>query len=549
VAAGVSYQRSTSGDFAVARYEGGGALDTTFGGDGIVTTDFASPATTRPGFRAEGHQVAIQPDGKIIVAGHSITHAKYADPEPRLARYNPDGTLDDTFGEGGRIRHSFRADIRGLALAADGKIVVVGSTYSYRGDTGWDFFLARYTADGTLDTTFDGDGWLATDLGTEVDYAHAVILQADGKIVVAGSSYRPNRSNGAIVRYNADGTLDRSFGGDGWITPNRYYTSLAAHPDGKLVAAGLNGALARFNEDGTPDSSFDGDGEVIVGFPSRSVAVQRDGKIVTAGGTNEYYQVGDPPDDDPWSEGDPALPHSRFKVARYNADGSPDTSFGGDGTVTTDFGGSLYDSDEARSIVVQANGKIVVAGSSYRVKLHGGAVSSPFYERYFYDFAVARYNADGALDVSFGADGTVAIDFGVDDLGSSVALDDSGRIVVAGSSGGAWWFEPLSFAVARLQGTSTPQDLVDLLTRRIDKLTVDGRPTRVQGDYLKNKLKHVIEMIDAGQWDAAGARLDSFIKHVSAWDGTILTPEEARLLIDLAELILEADARVITQFR
>src|SRR5207249_4615994 len=131
-------------------------------------------------------------------------------------RYNTDGSLDGTFGDNGRARDSFPVlgDLAGLALQADGKIVVTG--YSYQGVTSYDFFLARYNAVGTLDTSFDGDGWLTTDFDNSSDFALSVAVQADGNIVAAGYSYQGSTGyDFALARYDSSGALDTGFDSDG----------------------------------------------------------------------------------------------------------------------------------------------------------------------------------------------------------------------------------------------------------------------------------------------------------------------------------------------
>jgi uncharacterized delta-60 repeat protein len=189
---------------------------------------------------------------------------------------------------------------------------------------------------GALDLTFGGDGKVTTAIGLSHDYASSMAIQADGKIVLAGASKNGSYVDFALARYNADGSLDTSFDGDGKLTTpigssDDDVYCVAIQADGKIVAAGYsyNGsnnifALARYNPDGRLDTSFDGDGKLTTPIGSssgyaRSVAIQADGKIVAAG-----YAWNGTYDD--------------FAIARYNADGSLDTSFDGDGILTTDIG-------------------------------------------------------------------------------------------------------------------------------------------------------------------------------------------------------------------
>jgi len=321
VAAGYS-TASGNPDFALARYNPNGSLDTTFSGDGLLTTDFASGDDF-------ANAVAVQADGKIVAAGYTTASGN---PDFALARYNPDGSLDTTFSEDGKLTTAFGSDhdiARAMALQADGKIMVAG--YAYNGSNN-DFALARYNPDGSLDTTFSDDGLLITDFGSS-DRAHALALQADGKIVAAGYAWNGSNYDFALARYNPDGSLDTTFSEDGKLTTafasgNEDAHAVALQPDGKIVAAGYayNGitddfALARYNPDGSLDTTFSGDGLLTTAFASgnedaHAVALQPDGKIVAAGyGGN-----------------------SDFALARYNPDGSLDTTFSGDGLLTTAIG-------------------------------------------------------------------------------------------------------------------------------------------------------------------------------------------------------------------
>jgi len=231
-----------------------------------------------------------------------------------------------TIGETGKLTTDFGGsnDVgRSVTVQTDGDILVAGSSSGYY--EGTDFALARYNADGTLDASFAGDGTLTTDFGGS-DTGWSVTVQTDGDILVAGSSssgYYYEGADFALARYNADGALDTSFADGGTLT-----------------------------------TDFGGADDF-----GRSITVQTDGNIVVAGSSGSYYEGYD------------------FALARYNADGTLDTSFAGDGMLTTDFGGA---DDLGWSVAVQTDGDIVVAGSS------GG-----YYEDH--DFALARYNADGTF--------------------------------------------------------------------------------------------------------------------------------------------------------
>jgi uncharacterized delta-60 repeat protein len=241
--------------------------------------------------------MVLQPDGKIVAAGRGGPISRYA-----VVRYNSDGGLDTSFDGDGITTvdpSGGGGTAWGVALQADGKIVVAGQDWN--GALGYDFGVARLNTNGSLDTTFSGDGLLTTNIFGGDDSAFDVVVQADGKIVVAGED-RPT-NDFAVVRYNADGSLDTSFSADGIVT-----TDIA----------------------GSQDFGY-------------GVAVQADGKILVTG---YAFVLG--------TEGD-------FALVRYASDGSLDTSFDGDGIVTVDAG--VSDQDEARAVAVQSDGKIVVAGT------------------------------------------------------------------------------------------------------------------------------------------------------------------------------------------
>ena len=345
---------SASDDFALARYNPNGTLDTSFSGDGKQTTDF--------GGEDEANGVAIQEDGKIIVVGAAGT--RHNGIGFALARYNPNGTLDTSFSGDGKQTTEFDLGSGQVANAVvvqdDGKIVVVGNAFGPMFSE--DFAIARYNPNGSLDTSFSGDGKQTASFLTTAE-ANGVAIQGDGKIVVVGTGVDNinGGSEGAIVRYNPNGTLDTSFSGDGTQTTDfglgegAQATGVAIQRDGKIVIVGSAGAdsnsqdfaLARYNPDGTLDTSFSGDGTQTTDLggsdEAAEVALQGDGKIVAVG------------------EAEPGTSGDDFALARYNPDGSLDTSFSGDGKLTTDFGFGA--DDEANGVAIQGDGKIVAAGS------------------------------------------------------------------------------------------------------------------------------------------------------------------------------------------
>ena len=245
-----------------------------------------------------------------------------------------------------------------VAIQTNGKIVLVGFKATGTND---DFALARVNTDGSLDTAFGANGKVITSIGN-YDFASAVALQTDQKIVVAGES----DNQFALARYNINGTLDNTFGIGGIVLTNFGIStfganSVAIQSDGKILAAGSanNFAIARYNTDGSLDSAFGIGGKVITDFGNNAdyaydLAIQSDGKIVVCGG-QEY-----------------------FDLARYNTDGSLDSSFGTNGKVISQW---AYYANLAKSLAIQNDGNIVVAG---------------WFEEPAHDyFGVARYNGDG----------------------------------------------------------------------------------------------------------------------------------------------------------
>ena len=251
-----------------------------------------------------------------------------------LARYNSNGSLDTSFGIGGSVVTGL---LRGsdVVIQPDGKIVVAGDSPGPQ--MNGDFAVARFNSDGSLDTSFGIGGVATADVSAEGDQAFAVALQSNGKIVAAGRAF--NFNNGTFVDF----------------------------------------ALARFNGDGSLDAGFGNGGKVTTHFGFRDneqaldVAIQPDGKIIAAGTVVATF--------------------SDFALARYNIDGSLDAGFGNGGKVTTDF---FIDDDVANGLALQSDGRIVAAGFA----------ANP--STFSFDFALARFNGDGSLDAGFGSGGKVA---------------------------------------------------------------------------------------------------------------------------------------------
>ena len=349
-----------------------GDLDTSFGGDGIVTTPTGIGLTYQ-----FATSIALQSDGKIVAAGYSEIPGNLYD--FAIVRFNENGTLDTSFSGDGMVTTDLGASYdaaSSIVLQSDGKIVVAGSSDKFGS---YDFVVVRYNADGTLDTTFDTDGIVTTNIGNVASEVSSIALQSDGKIVVAGNLNPSGNSDFAVVRYNANGTLDTTFDTDGIVTTNignvaSEVSSIALQSDGKIVVAGnLNPsgnsdfAVVRYNANGTLDTTFDTDGIVTTDFgasydAASSIVLQSDGKIVVAGRSEKSG-------------------NSDFAVVRYNANGTPDTTFDTDGIVTTKIGNWT---SGAYDMAIQGDGKIVAAGYS--------SISGNF----DFDFAVVRYLASNS---------------------------------------------------------------------------------------------------------------------------------------------------------
>lgn len=388
-----------------------GDLDPTFGTGGKVITQL--------GNRDHGHGMTIQADGKTILVGDS----RFVIWDMTAVRYNLDGTLDTSFGTGGVVVVSIgNGDdyCSAVTTQSDGKIILAGASVS--GDE--DYGIVRLNPDGSLDMTFGTGGKVVIPTDPGNDEAYAVAVQSDGKIVVGGDgSY-----DFTLLRLNANGSLDTSFGTGGIIKTDFYALTeevhaLAIQNDGKIIAAGFANhvvpnsyasaefALARYNADGSLDTSFGTGGKtsVLIGAPgsasARGVAIQNDGKIVAGG----YIAT----------EGQ----YDRFGVIRFNADGTLDTCFGDGGKVTTAISSG---DDIANALSLQSDGKIVV----------GGHARTPSNQR---GFALVRYNTDGSLDMSFGTGGKVTTVIG-SGLGYAygMGIQPDGKIVAAGycSNGG-----------------------------------------------------------------------------------------------------------------
>jgi uncharacterized delta-60 repeat protein len=442
-----------------------GDLDPTFGTGGYVLT---SPRveSQSAGYSSDAAfgGVEVQPDGKILVAGSSSKTTGTGD--WGVVRLTPSGALDPTFGSGGRVLTTFALNdsttqSSGTALQPDGKLVVAGMVIGSRTTvnrfttiTDYDFGVVRYLPSGALDPSFgpNGSGKVITNFSSpqavSKDFPNAVALQPDGKILVGGYS-NPGVQQPSMVRYNADGTLDPTFGVGGKVLATLSGVSSGVVkdfeflPDGKILVLG-NKFLARYNTNGSLDTTFGtgGTGFTVPDLGARgtlgmqSMVVQADGGIVAGGGVS----VGT---------------DQNLALVRFTPAGVFDTSFAGTGAFIRDLGGTDLFSN--KGLRLQADGKIVAAGLSYNTPDRTVA---------------ARFLPDGSLDTTFGTGGLVVRGFGAG--GSSfnaAALQPDGKLVAVGHGYSAHGSTtdnnflvvrylgdpaPPQAASAALRGTTTP---------------------------------------------------------------------------------------------
>lgn len=385
-----------------------GDPDLSFSGDGVAAIDFPSNHDDR------GLCMLVQPDGRILVGGgsHQGNGTKFA-----LTRLMPDGSLDVSFGSGGRVATQVGSPpnldeaFQSLALQPDGKIIAVGRTFV--NGSGYRAAILRYSVTGVLDPSFSGDGIQVDDHGTgDDDTYYGVGVQDDGRIVVAGVAKGSTEYDVLVARYTSAGALDATFSGDGRLlldiggVDNRA-SAMLLQPDGKIVVAGTQGnpsldsdfLLARFTAAGEPDISFGTNGTVISVFgPSTdwaySIAQQPDGRLVAGGMVINGAAA-------------------NVAVARYTTAGVLDPSFDIDGFALNPFSAACY----ARGIAVLPDGRIVAGGNSGLSQL------------------ICMFNANGTLDMGFSGDGNATPMLGTGNaFGYAVAVQSDSKVLIAGQS-------------------------------------------------------------------------------------------------------------------
>ena len=415
-----------------------GDLDPSFNGIGFN-------ATSVPG---QAFALAIQSDGRILVGGEGT----------RLARYNPDGSLESIFGGSGPA-------IADLAVQPDGGIVTVATLEVFSGGP-YSIVVTRSTANGSPDSSFGSSGVATIRVGGQNAFGTSLALQPDGKIVVGGGTPNPifgeTSPDFALARLTPSGALDPTFGSGGTVrtdfdTGRDLVTSVLVQPDGKIVAGGAAAigfsfsdfALARYTSDGSLDPTFGVSngvvvaGQVTTNFPGGSggvtdVVLQSDGKLATVGEIGDLSST--------------TIPSSDIGLARYDAVGMLDPAFGIGGTRHIDFGPGLpgIGTNEAlQAAVIQPDGKLVAAGARSD---NGDSAAS---------FMVTRFMPDGSFDASFGAGGVVTTSLLGSDAAFDIARQPDGRIVASGFAS-----DPLSsvvnFGVARYL-TDSPEARLEAL--------------------------------------------------------------------------------------
>ncbi len=385
--------------------------DPTFGSNGRVITE--PPFSNYYGMQA--NEIVVQPDGKLIIVSSSYYDLNVTDTSRfTIIRYNPDGTLDTTFGTGGisaiTMGSGYRQDIATtLALQPDGKIIAAGYTRLINAST--NSVLVRLTSHGTPDSTFGINGIVISNQSISNDYFYTMTIKPDGKILAAGSV------NGAtatqIVQFDSTGKVDSTFGLNGLaaIAPVMIVAKVELQPDGKIIAGGYmpntdTMSIVRFLATGQPDNSFGNAGRAYTLFAYgkiNSMTLQPDGKMILIGRHSNL-----------------AANNTQVAMARFNHDGSIDSAFGNKGRVF-----SLGGIDQGYRVIIRPDGKLLVAAS----KDKGFSYSPPVNG----NFAMLKYYSNGTLEKTFGRNGVVITDLaGTNDEAYCAVLQPDGKIVMAG---------------------------------------------------------------------------------------------------------------------
>lgn len=416
-----------------------GSLDTSFGMGGAYVSPLAGAGWGGPA-------VAEQPSDQKLVVASNFSMAGQPDYVTRLSRYNPDGSLDTSFGSGGSVVNVLCDQPTAIAAIDGGDILVAGASNPNLPDRGYEFFLARYLPNGDLDSSF-GDpstpGMTITDFG--VSGANAMQVLSDGSILLGGSG----AGGFAIVHYNSNGVRDQAFGGGtGFASlPNggQIY-DLAIQSDGAIVAVGPGGpdrgqVLARFTSDGLLDNSFN-HGQ---GWVSQTFYDNRGDVYTRTGGFWDSVSIQDLtpaiPNDSQFRIVTTGVGFQETKVFGYTTSGDPDPSFASDGTLDIPLSSGVF--RNVIDSIAQPDGKLLLIGQGDQSSEHP------------YDFSVARLTLAGQFDPSFSGDGVTQTDFGGGDQGYRGVLESDGKLVVVG-----WSFtDTYHLAMARYESDKVDQSI------------------------------------------------------------------------------------------
>jgi uncharacterized delta-60 repeat protein len=385
-----------------------GFLDTTFGSNGLLL----------PGGWREIWGIETQSDGKIVVAGTTPQHFL-------MARSNSDGSIDQSFNTTGFVEPSFGRDedrVKSILIQPDGKIVVAGVSLVYTTNgIMTDFALARFSIGGSLDPSFGSDGQVLTYLDQGYYDVASIVIQKDGQLVVIANM---GQNSFGMLRYNSNGTLDTTFGINGVVKTDEsiqaFTKSGTSQQDGKLLIGGeilIDGTrllgLARFQKNGELDFSFGTNGFATINITGNSydnrggiVAIQNGDRIILTG--NDM--------------------NGSILLARFNSDGSLDSSFGTKGKAMYRIGNSDI---QIADVAIQPDNKIILAGT-----VKGSFTSND----QSYNFVIIRLLPNGLIDQDFGIEGIMVTDFGVEDADYAhcATLQRDGKILVAGGSYGVF---------------------------------------------------------------------------------------------------------------
>lgn len=468
-------------DMLVVRLLSNGIIDSTFGNNGVVFTDYTAD---------QGYDVELLPDGRILVAGGAIAGFNG---KVLLARYLTDGTPDSSFNGTGMLVSNLgtMATARTMGIQADGKIAIAGSVYA--GGT-FNFLVARYHSDGILDSTFSGDGFVATDISTHYDASMDLAIDSSWQIVIAGTTGTGNDYDFALLRYSSTGVLDGAFGTAGKVLTSfgpktDWAYGVELQPDGRILAAGSalilqqdDVALARYNTDGSLDTTFSDDGLVTIGLNSfdgaYAVGIRPNGRILS-GGTSD----------------------GNFALAQYTRKGKPDSTFSSDGLVTNDFDGGI---DIIHDIALSIDDKATLSGVA-----NIGTASS---------FALARYNVFGFLDNSFSGDGKLTTTIGTVSAARAVAIQPNGRILAAGVS----FTNKNDFAAARYHTTGLMDNSFDFDGKVVTAVTSENN--EAQGLVLQPDGKIILAGVALSSFALVRYHANGSLDNTFGSGGKVITP-------------------------